>query len=238
MATLEETLKKLGLAAARGVPQLATGFVDLAALPFTMTGVMKPEQAVGSTAYLTSKGLLPPPQEGLLSETTELVSSAVNPAGLTKAALAKTGLLAAPIAYHGTNKAIEVLDPKKSFGRLNVTWVSPDPKFASRYASGEGGNVMPLEINEGKVFDFANTKNIEQLKSKSKDVKIYDPVRGMITLDALVPAAGESYRTAEHPELFRMIKKMGYDSVAVYEDGVRNLGIFNPKKNIKSKFEK
>ena len=74
MATLEETLRKLGLAAARGVPQLATGFVDLAALPFTMTGVMKPEQAVGSTAYLTSKGLLPPPQEGLLSETTELVS--------------------------------------------------------------------------------------------------------------------------------------------------------------------
>jgi predicted GNAT family N-acyltransferase len=91
MATLEETLRKLGLAAARGVPQLATGFVDLAALPFTMTGVMKPEQAVGSTAYLTSKGLLPPPQEGLLSETTELVSSAVNPA----AAVKSIGLLGA-----------------------------------------------------------------------------------------------------------------------------------------------
>ena len=98
MATIEETLRKLGLAAARGVPQLATGFVDLAALPFTMTGVMKPEQAVGSTAYLTSKGLLPPPQEGLLSETTELVSSAMNPATATKAALAKTGLLVAPMA--------------------------------------------------------------------------------------------------------------------------------------------
>ena len=91
MATLEETLRKLGLAAARGVPQLATGFVDLAALPFTMTGVMKPEQAVGSTAYLTSKGLLPPPQEGLLSETTELVSSDVNPA----AAVKSIGLLGA-----------------------------------------------------------------------------------------------------------------------------------------------
>ena len=91
MATIEETLRKLGLAAARGVPQLATGFVDLAALPFTMTGVMKPEQAVGSTAYLTSKSLLPPPQEGLLSETTELVSSAVNPA----AAVKSIGLLGA-----------------------------------------------------------------------------------------------------------------------------------------------
>jgi hypothetical protein len=102
MATLEETIRKLGLATARGVPQLATGFVDLAALPFTATGLLKPEEAVGSTAYLTSKGLLPKPQEGLLSETTELVSSAINPATAAKAALVKGGLLAAPITYHGT----------------------------------------------------------------------------------------------------------------------------------------
>ena len=101
MATIEETLRKLGLSAARGVPQVATGVVDLFSLPFTMTGVMKPEQAVGSTAYLTSKGLLPPPQEGLLSETTELVSSAMNPATATKAALAKGGLLTTPMALSG-----------------------------------------------------------------------------------------------------------------------------------------
>jgi hypothetical protein len=98
MADITETLKKLGLATARGVPQLATGFVDLAALPFTMTGMLKPEQAVGSTAYLTSKGMLPPEQKGLLGETTELLSGAVNPATATKAILAKGGLLAAPMA--------------------------------------------------------------------------------------------------------------------------------------------
>ena len=114
MAEITETLKKLGLAAARGVPQLATGFVDLAALPFTMTGMLKPEQAVGSTAYLTSKGLLPPEQKGLLNETTELVSSALNPAGATKAALAKGGLLmAAPIAYHGSPHVFEKFDLSK-----------------------------------------------------------------------------------------------------------------------------
>jgi hypothetical protein len=103
MATLEETLRSLGLSAARGIPQLATGFVDLAALPFTATGMLKPEQAVGSTAYLTSKGLLPPEQQGLLNQTTELLSGAMNPAVATKAALAKGGLLAtAPIAFAGT----------------------------------------------------------------------------------------------------------------------------------------
>jgi hypothetical protein len=97
MATLEETLRSLGLSAARGIPQLATGFVDLAALPFTATGLLKPEQAVGSTAYLTSKGLLPPEQQGLLNQTTELLSGAINPAVATKAALAKGGLLAAGV---------------------------------------------------------------------------------------------------------------------------------------------
>lgn len=91
MAALEETLRKLGLATARGVPQLATGFVDLAALPFTMTGMVRPEQVFGSTDYLTAKGLLPPPQQGLLSETTELVSSALNPAAAIKGGLIGIG---------------------------------------------------------------------------------------------------------------------------------------------------
>lgn len=140
MATIEETLRKLGLAAARGVPQLATGFVDLAALPFTMTGVMKPEQAVGSTAYLTSKGLLPSPQEGLLSETTELVSSAVNPATATKAALAKGGLLAAPIVYHGSPKMFENFDLSKvGTGQKNQAqgygiYVSESQPYAETFA--------------------------------------------------------------------------------------------------------
>lgn len=114
MATLEETLRSLGLSAARGIPQLATGFVDLAALPFTATGMLKPEQAVGSTAYLTSKGLLPPEQQGLLNQTTELLSGAINPAVAAKAALAKGGLLmAAPIAYHGTPYLFDKFDISK-----------------------------------------------------------------------------------------------------------------------------
>jgi hypothetical protein len=150
MATIEETLRKLGLAAARGVPQLATGFVDLAALPFTMTGVMKPEQAVGSTAYLTSKGLLPPPQEGLLSETTELVSSAVNPAGLTKAALAKGGaVLAAPIIYHGSPHRFEKFDLSKmgtGEGQQMIApgaYLSQSEDFAKGFMQDQRGQSAP-----------------------------------------------------------------------------------------------
>lgn len=88
-------LKSLGLAVARGVPQAVTGAVDLAALPFTMSGLLKSEDAVGSTDWMTKKGLLPPPQKGLLNETAELVSGAINPsAGIKAGLLAGAGTLA------------------------------------------------------------------------------------------------------------------------------------------------
>ena len=90
----EEFLRKLGLSIARGVPQMATGMVDMVAWPFTMTGLLDEKDVVGGTEYLTQRGLLPPPQEGLLNETTELVSSALNPAGALKGGLLGLGMLA------------------------------------------------------------------------------------------------------------------------------------------------
>ena len=80
-------LRRLGLAVARGVPQAATGIVDLAALPLTATGIRKAEDVVGTTDYLTKRGLLPPPQEGLASESAELLSGMVSPGGAAKAAM-------------------------------------------------------------------------------------------------------------------------------------------------------
>jgi len=88
-----ELFKKLGLSVARGVPQIATGAVDLAALPLTMTGIRKPEQIFGSTAYLTDKGLLPQPQIGLLNQSTELASSMLNPAAAAKGGLGLAGIM-------------------------------------------------------------------------------------------------------------------------------------------------
>lgn len=145
MATVEETLRKLGLSAARGVPQLATGFVDLAALPFTMTGVMKPEQAVGSTAYLTSKGLLPPPQEGVLAETTELLSSAVNPATAVKSGLIGIGGTFIGKNAKSWNKAMEskFLDlEKQGFSPADIwkqtgTLRAPDGKLRQEVSDKE-----------------------------------------------------------------------------------------------------
>lgn len=192
MATLEETLKSLGLSAVRGIPQLATGFVDLAALPFTATGLLKPEEAVGSTAYLTSKGLLPPEQQGLLNQTTELVSSAINPATAAKAAMAKGGLLmAAPIVYHGSPKMFENFELSKvGTGQKNQAqgygiYVSESQPYAETFARENltgapnvayrtqlGGN-DPLEALKRVYPNQSNDWYAEQIKKGNMKGNLY-----------------------------------------------------------------
>jgi len=78
----------------RGIPQLATGLIDLASLPLTMTENVKPENVFGSTAQLTKQGFLPPAQTGLINQGTEIASSMLNPASLAKGgAVALGGIL-------------------------------------------------------------------------------------------------------------------------------------------------
>lgn len=170
MATLEETLRSLGLSAARGIPQLATGFVDLAALPFTATGLLKPEQAVGSTAYLTSKGLLPPEQQGLLNQTTELVSSAMNPAVATKAALAKGGLLAtAPIAFAGITSPFGKGIVNEKIGNSTISYQLGDDNILK---------IFSLRTPQSKRGQGSATAAMEEIVNKADEYKI------PITLDA------------------------------------------------------
>lgn len=208
MATLEETLRSLGLSAARGIPQLATGFVDLAALPFTSTGLLKPEQAVGSTAYLTSKGLLPPEQQGLLNQTTELLSGAINPAAATKAALAKGGLLMAGVSslkpsnilelYHGTSPAAAKAIEKSGFdinkAADGTVWFTSNPNIGEVAASNKGAVVKRLlDKNKMKLGGWAET---------------------------------DKYSTDE-------LINMGYDGLMLKDKDTVTYQIFNPQKLIK-----
>jgi len=131
--------------------------------------------------------------------------------------------------YHGTTHDFREFDPKKSMGDLGVSWLSSDPNFASGYDYTQNtGHVMPVHTNVKNIFDFDNPEHLNKLKEAAKDVEIYDPVRGFTTLDKFVPENGQYY-SAEHPGLFRLIKDMGHDAVAVTERGVKNYGIFNPK---------
>lgn len=102
-----EFLKRLGLSIARGVPQMATGFVDLAALPFTLTGLLDEKDVVGGTEYLTQRGLLPPPQEGIIPETLEMLSGALSPQGAATGGLLALGTMIGKRGAKSVNQAIK-----------------------------------------------------------------------------------------------------------------------------------
>jgi hypothetical protein len=197
MATLEETLRSLGLSAARGIPQLATGFVDLAALPFTATGMLKPEEAVGSTAYLTSKGLLPPEQQGLLNQTTELLSGAINPATAAKAALAKGGLLAAgTILGKPLENVFNIVkrDASDIFGSGAEKIRYTDPKSGGTIEilskPDKSASVLSLEVPE----KFRGQKIGESLQARV--MQDFPEMQGQISSKA---AAKTAYRLGRRP---------------------------------------
>ena len=104
----------MGLAksVARGVPQMATGLVDLASLPFEAAGVIQPGQAVGSTKWLESKGYLPEQQEGFLNQTAELLSGGFDPSDLvTKGAPLLMGI--GKTVWHGSPHTFDKFDLSK-----------------------------------------------------------------------------------------------------------------------------
>ena len=139
-----EYLKSLGISVARGVPQLATGFVDLAALPFTATGLIKPEQAFGSTDWMTAKGYLPPKQEGLLSETTELLSGAINPAGAVKGGWLGLGALGTMAGKTGSKTINEIFKDVNVGDVVSGLTVRKDvPNMSSISASLDNYEILP-----------------------------------------------------------------------------------------------
>ena len=104
----------MGLAksVARGVPQMATGLVDLAAMPFEAAGVLQPGQAVGSTKWLESKGYLPEQQEGFANQLTELLSGGFDPSDLvTKGAPLLMGV--GKTVWHGSPHTFDKFDLSK-----------------------------------------------------------------------------------------------------------------------------
>lgn len=74
-------------AVTRGVPQQATGFVDLAALPFTMSGLLDEKNVVGGTKYLTERGLLQQESENPAAKTAETGISMFGPGAFAKGLL-------------------------------------------------------------------------------------------------------------------------------------------------------
>jgi hypothetical protein len=144
-------LKSIGKSIVRGVPQLATGFVDLASLPFTATGLIRPDQAVGSTEYLTARGYLPPKQEGFVNESAELLSGALNPA---------VGMMALGTAATKGLKAAS-----KAGSKVAKTEFELAHEIAQRNAT--------LPIEQGGLGLPANNTAMDRARAMGYDLDVY-----------------------------------------------------------------
>lgn len=190
MATTLELLQGLGKSVARGVPQLATGLVDIAALPLTMTGIRQPEQIFGSTAYLTNKGLLPQPQTGLLNQSAELASSMINPSLAAKGAT--VGLLG---TFVGKNSKLwDTVSHSKAL-KLEEKGVSPEEIWK------QTGNV--------KAPDGKWRQEISDINSNITD-NVYEGIKTNKRYQGIMSNA------LEHPELYKAYPEIGNINTSMY----------------------
>ena len=203
---MEDYLKRLGYSIARGVPQAATGFVDLAALPFTMSGMIKPEDVFLSTDYLTQKGLLPKPEQGLLNQTTELLSSAISPAAATKGAILATGGLLADAARVSGADLTPVGAIKVPIGKdepKDLMFVKNTGEEAIKNYSLLGGMPVPSIGVIQKDQPFDNFGNISLIGKPEK----FDPKQKQN-----VVYSSDIYSVRE-PQPFMLAKKDAFEQI-------------------------
>jgi hypothetical protein len=205
-------IKGLGKSVARGVPQLATGLIDLAALPLTMSGISKPEDIFMSTEYLTKRGFLPPPQTGLLNQGTELATSMLNPAGA-----AKTGLVGlAGMVNKGNKLPTDTIkfDPRfDSRVREKIKLENIKPKIQSNKTQ-ENIPKISLENLEGRPFisSMSDRVRADGLLTGIGDVNFNNPIDMMGGQGYMFRFPNQQWASGELPvrqmdELAKLIKK-------------------------------
>jgi hypothetical protein len=166
MATKINPLLDIVNSIARGAPQAVTGFVDLAGLPFTASGLLDPRQVVGSTAYLTKKGLLPQPSQSLLGQTTEAISGGLMPVTPAAARAAQRGIesvtpainrqyeqLRRPLAQPVFNTEVAVTNPallqNVDLNNPAGMALSRERLEAARQATGSQYANAPMSVSQG-----------------------------------------------------------------------------------------
>jgi hypothetical protein len=145
--------------------------------------------------------------------------------------------------YHGTwAENIEAFRP----GRANAIFLSPDPKFASGFsvkAPSGSPNVLPVYTNVKQPFDYESAAHVKKL------VESYNQLHGEPIISAKKSLKGSSglpvleqiktgnWSIIENNKIQEAIKNAGFDAFYVKENGVKNLGVYDPA-SIKSVFNR
>lgn len=140
--------------------------------------------------------------------------------------------------YHGSGANITTFRPRQS----GAVFLSTSPSVASEYAgrgAPDGGAVYKVHASAAKPFDYDNAAHVDDIAQAMGDVSDRD-VRAMSasqTLRGLYKNKAEliagiragAWGAIEHPMVQRAIKAQRYDAFWVMEEGIKNLGIYDPK---------
>ena len=223
---------------ARGAPQAVTGFVDLAGLPFTASGLLDPKQVVGSTAYLTDKGLLPQPSQSLLGQSVEAISGGLMPLSptamrATQAGIEATGKALAPKAGLLVEDYIRSMGGMTNVVPMNAAKSVEDvPKAMAIYhgtSPEAAASIAKRGFNVNKSADgsiwFTENPNIGEVSATGKGAV----VKRILEEDKLRLATPEQ---ADKYFIDQLISE-GYDGVkypGYGAEGFTHYQIFDPKK--------
>ena len=105
-----------------------------------------------------------------------------------------------------------------------IHFVTPSPEFANDFLTNsgqdeheEGANIMPVHVRAKNPFDYQNKKHVNALATKAS--------LGKLGIDQI--KKGDWNRIEDRTTL-KAIKDLGHDAVYVNENGVKNLGVFQP----------
>jgi hypothetical protein len=195
---------------------MATGFVDLAALPFTMSGLLEEKDVVGGTEYLTQRGLLPPPQTGVIPETLEMLSSAMSPGGASKELL---GGLLGLTAYHGSPSLFKQFNPSMAGRGEGAQYYGAGAGYASEgkpVAQGykerlktrakiveTGRNQFDVVAPDGTVLDSNMLRHQALAKKEAFDAQAGYLYKGEIPDELIPQMLDRNKRFEDQPEIVK-----------------------------------
>lgn len=132
--------------------------------------------------------------------------------------------------YHGTGQDFQTFRRGKS----GAIFVSPDPKFASFFATdpdreAPAANVMPVHVRAEKPFDYENAKHLNVLMQQLGPQLINDPQ----LRDTFDQVREGFWGAIEDRTIQKAIRSLGHDSFFVKErdesgEPSKNLAVYNP----------
>lgn len=156
--------------------------------------------------------------------------------------------------YHGSNSDFKKFNPEKApddksgetfeLGNRIAGFFTESPEFANRFTTSNGpGVVYPVKLRVNNPFDYENQKHLYAvIKKLPKDyftnlAKELPQINGkdMTPKQIKQQMALGNWSFFEKPEVIDAIQDAGHDAMYVYENGNKNIAVFNPSQ-IRSKF--